>query len=416
MAILKSSKAAIRWEITVMRSAAALAMAMLSLAAFQHGAEAQEAAAAPASVDYKNDASWLCRPGRADACDTDMTTTSIAPNGALTKVAWTRAHDAPVDCFYVYPTASQDMTPNSDMNPSDPGEISTVRRQAALLGANCRVFAPIYRSITLAGLRSGKLTPQMINLAYGDVKAAWKDYLARDNDGRGVVIYGHSQGATLLKRLLMEDIDGKPVQDKVIMAIIVGEVVLEPEGKDVGGDLKSMPLCRKDGQTGCVITYSSFRAGKGPMAGAPFPFGQSNTEGMVPGCTNPARLEGGKAAVNPIFNAKGRLTPFAAPQAPWLTPEKPIDTDFVRTPGLVSAECVTDGRKSYLAISVNADPKDPRVDEISGDQVHDGKISPEWGMHAMDVPLALGDLQARVISASKTYMARKNAYLAKAKN
>jgi len=392
-----------------MRSAAVFAIAVLSLTACQQKQEAATPApadAAQAAVDYENDASWLCRPGRKDACDVDMTATSITPDGALSKVTWTRATNAPVDCFYVYPTTSQDTTPNSDMIPGDPGEISTVRRQAALLGANCRLFAPIYRSITLPGLRSGKMTPEMRDLAYNDVKAAWNDYLARDNGGRGVVIFGHSQGAGMLKRLLMEEIDGKPVQDKVILSIILGGVILVPDGKDVGGDLQSMPLCRKDGQTGCVITYSSFRAGKGPVDGAQFPFGRSDKEGMLPGCTNPAKLEGGTAIMNSNFNATGLLHPSAAPQAPWLTPAKAIDTAYVRVPGLISAECVTDGRKSYLAVSVNADPKDSRADEISGDHVRDGKILPEWGLHSLDVPVALGDLQARVISASKAYLAK----------
>src|SRR5690606_5642018 len=116
-----------------MRSAIVLAAAMLSLAACSKPQEAPTPGAAQAAIDYTKETNWLCRPGRHDACDIDMTATSIAPDGTLSKIAWSRAADAPYDCFYVYPTASQDPTPNSDMTPGDPGEISTVRRQAAIL-------------------------------------------------------------------------------------------------------------------------------------------------------------------------------------------------------------------------------------------------------------------------------------------
>ena len=33
--------------------------------------------------DYGNSKSWLCRPGRHDACDVDLTTTIVAADGAL---------------------------------------------------------------------------------------------------------------------------------------------------------------------------------------------------------------------------------------------------------------------------------------------------------------------------------------------
>ncbi len=49
-----------------------------------------------------------------------------------------------VDCFYVYPTTSVDLTPNSDFF-VDAQEIKITEAQAARYTAACRVFAPIYR-------------------------------------------------------------------------------------------------------------------------------------------------------------------------------------------------------------------------------------------------------------------------------
>ena len=45
-----------------------------------------------------------------------------------------------------------------------------------------------------------------------DVEAAWDDYLARDNKGRGVVLIGHSQGSGILKQLIAREIEGQPAQ------------------------------------------------------------------------------------------------------------------------------------------------------------------------------------------------------------
>ena len=56
--------------------------------------------------DYSDAKSWLCRPGQHDACDIDLTTTVVSANGSLNRETWTEDPNAPIDCFYVYPTVS----------------------------------------------------------------------------------------------------------------------------------------------------------------------------------------------------------------------------------------------------------------------------------------------------------------------
>src|SRR6266446_2262249 len=102
--------------------------------------------------DYSDPKSWLCRPGQHDACDVDLTATVIAAGGKLTREPWTANVNAPIDCFYVYPTVSTDPTPYSDMTP-DAAELNVIRQQFARFGSKCRTYAPMYRQITLAGLR-----------------------------------------------------------------------------------------------------------------------------------------------------------------------------------------------------------------------------------------------------------------------
>ena len=118
-----------------------------------------QTAAAPAANqtlspnDYKDDASWLCRPGRTgDACDVDLTTTVVAADGSMTVEKFAADPKAPIDCFYVYPTVSTDATPNSDMS-QDAAEKNVVLQQFARFASKCRVFAPMYRQITLRGLQ-----------------------------------------------------------------------------------------------------------------------------------------------------------------------------------------------------------------------------------------------------------------------
>src|SRR6266702_157779 len=124
-------------------------------AAVQAQEQAKPAAPpAPAKNDYSNGDNWLCRPGRQDACAVDLSTTVVAADGKLTVEKWSSNPKAAIDCFYVYPTVSNDQTPNSDMN-AGPEELAVIRSQFARFGSECRVFAPLYRQVTLTALRAG---------------------------------------------------------------------------------------------------------------------------------------------------------------------------------------------------------------------------------------------------------------------
>src|SRR5690349_18170319 len=106
----------------------------------------------PKPNDYGDEKTWLCRPGRQDACAVDLTTTVIKANGSMSRETWAADPKAPIDCFYVYPTVSTDPTPNSDMT-ADPAELNVIRIQFARFASKCRPYAPLYRQVTLAGLR-----------------------------------------------------------------------------------------------------------------------------------------------------------------------------------------------------------------------------------------------------------------------
>ena len=358
--------------------------------------------------DYSKDDAWLCRPGRAgDACSADLTTTVITAKGKMKVEKWTAHPNPPVDCFYVYPTVSTDATGNSDMI-AGIEEKRVAQHQFQRFGSQCRLYAPLYRQITLTALRanlSGKAMPMDRALAYNDVLDAWNRYLQHDNAGRGVVLIGHSQGSGVLTQLIKQEIDGKPAQARMISALLLGTTLPVPKGKDVGGAFQNVPLCRAATQTGCAVAYASFRADEPPPSATLF--GRVGGTAMSAACVNPAALAGGSAPLHAYLAAGNTAGSSALEPKPWVNPPKPVSTPFVSVPGLLSAECVADERVSYLAVKVHGDPSDPRVDDIAGDIYSNGQKQTGWGLHLIDAHLAMGDLVELAGKQAKAYLAKQ---------
>jgi DUF3089 family protein len=374
---------------------------------FAAGVAAQQADTAPPKPnDYADGKTWLCRPGRQDACAIDHTTTVVAADGKLTKETWTADPNAAIDCFYVYPTISTDQTPNSDMN-ADPAELNVIKQQFARFASKCKPYAPLYRQVTLVGLRRmlapGATVTLDQGLQYDDVKDAWNYYLKNDNKGRGVVLVAHSQGSFILNRLIHDEIDGKPIQSKLVSAILLGTTLAVPKGKDVGGSFQHVPLCHAATQTGCVITFASFRSTVPPPANTLF--GRVPDAAMAAACTNPAALAGGSGELRAYLDRTGRTITSNAPGKPWVMPEQPIETPWVSVPGLLTAKCASNENASgYLEVTVHGDPADPRVDDIVGDIGVSPNVLANWGLHLIDVNLVMGNLLDIVSQQTKAYL------------
>jgi len=343
----------------------------------------------PAAVDYDSGKSWICLPGRKDGCSTPLGTTALNPNGYGSTGQSVVARDPPVDCFYVYPTVSQDEGLNSDLAVKE--EIGATQSQFARFASVCRPFVPIYRQMTLAAVATataGGDVRQAGELAYSDVASAWRTYLAKYNDGRRFVLVGHSQGSLMLQELIKREIEGKPVAKRLVRAIIPGFDVLVPQGKRVGGTFKSTPLCASDRDTGCVMSWVSFREGSPPPEGAMFGWAPP---GMTVGCTNPAASGSTRwESLDSYWSARSGYPVVGGP-IQWSSEGAP-PTPYLRTEGLVSARCVNDGRRGYLEIRTNADPKDKRTDRIGGEVGVMGLFLPSWGMHLADMSVGQGNL------------------------
>jgi hypothetical protein len=347
------------------------------------------------SAIYANDANWLCRPDMDDVCDHGLDTAIVKANGHVSIERWKPAKRPKLDCFYVYPTISTDPGGNSDLIPGPTQELFVVGQQAARLGSVCRVFAPVYRQITLTALLAnlgGNPIPSDPALATGDVLDAWKHYIANDNDGRGVILIGHSQGAGQLTTLLRNEIDPNPVlRDRVVSAMLLGTNFQVPIGGDVGGTLANMPLCHRDTDTGCIITYSTFRDSAPPPANTYF--GRSTAAGWEAACTNPASLRGGTGVLHSYLPTDARtlpILPVPPTQPPWVDPARgvTIDTPFVALPRWVESTCKKRDGFVYLALSFTGNDAH-RIADIRG-----ADLTPEWGLHLVDANIAMGDLVA----------------------
>ena len=351
-------------------------------------------AAAPAKSQSARTV-WLCKPTvPGDPCARDLAATVVNPNGSRRAQAARPAAGSRFDCFYVYPTVSSQKTANSNLK-IEPAEVATAVEQASRFSQVCRVWAPMYRQQTVAGLLDITGYRRAANVAFKSLLAGWREYLSRNNDGRPFILIGHSQGAAMLIRLIRSEIDANPeLRKRLVSAIVLGGNVQVPIGKSVGGSFQHVPACRAAGQTGCVIAYSSFPSrppaltlfGR-PGTGVSVLSGQTATSGQQVLCVNPAALGGGSGALEPYFTASV-LPP----------PGKPVGTPWVTYPGLYTASCKSAGGDTWLQVNDIglATDRRPRVTEADG---------AAWGFHVADVNLALGNLVEDVQQAEAAYRA-----------
>jgi hypothetical protein len=343
------------------------------------------AAAQTAAPDYRREEAWLCRPGRTDACTGRLDALTLTPDGRRTPAPFRSATDPAVDCFYVYPTVSNDPGMYSDLNPG-PEEARTVLVQAGRFRSVCRLFAPNYRQVTMIGLGLSVLfggpdwrTP------YGDVRAAWRDYLRRDNGGRGVILIGHSQGAIVLGQLLSEEIERDPAQRRLLVsAVLAGHPgVPVPEDEQVGAELGVTPLCRSRTQTGCAVVFATY-ADRDGTPGRFF----GRTTGRAAACVHPGAPGGGTGPLRAFLPAPAEA--------------RPGDPPFIEVVGQLEASCRSDPDGSVLRVRALPGPNAEMLERTMAESV----FLPSWGLHVLDMPLTQGSLLELVEGQARAWTSR----------
>ncbi len=350
---------------------------------------------------------WLCFPGHhPDPCTPGLLTTVYSP--PLTQKLGVQrpnpvAHPA-VDCFYVYPTVSGQKSGNANLQ-IDPAERSIALYQAARYSQYCRVFAPMYRQVTIVAKSNGAFgkptTKPNPAIAYSDVRNAFLTYLRKYNQGRGFVLIGHSQGSSVLRRLIASEVDPKPAaRNLLVSAILLGGDVVVKRGTGIGGDFKHIPACRSASQTGCVIAYSTFD--QTPPAGALFghpvsinlkPITNPNLQVL---CTNPAALGGGSGVITPIQPSEPFAPGLFALGIAALNYNVPMPpTVWWAAPGSYRARCETVNGATVLMISPLRGAPLPTPSPVA-----------VWGLHLLDAQIALGNLVSDVKTEAAAFLRR----------
>ena len=338
--------------------------------------------AVPSGASAATNSRWLCKPGKEpNPCKRGLKTTLISPTGEKVGVKKPKAPaHRKVDCFYVYPTVSDQQTQNANLH-IDPEERSIALYQAARYSQYCRVYAPMYRQLTLkAILDPSGVTEKQRLIAYNSVLNAWKKYLEKFNDGRGIVFIGHSQGSFVLRELIANEVDPNPqLRHQMVSAILLGGDVTVHDGSDVGGDFKHTPACASQSQIHCVMAFSTYNA--------PVPsdsvFGRTSVPGLHVLCTNPAALGGGSADLRTVYPSKPFAPNTTIGAATRLVGFPVVDTStrWIEADGAYAGHCSSANGANVLQIAGNDGA--PTLRPVP---------NAAWGLHLTDANIALGNL------------------------
>lgn len=164
-----------------------------------------------------------------------------------------------VDVFYVHPTTySKGDLWNAAMDNKKQNRLVDkypVRLQASVFNADCRVYAPRYRQAVVDVFYhpsdDGK---QALELAYGDVRAAFQYFLEHYNQGRPFIIASHSQGTHHARRLLAECVDTTALAKRMVAAYVIGLTVNS-------GMFEHLRMCDSANETGCYLSWMTYKEG-----------------------------------------------------------------------------------------------------------------------------------------------------------
>lgn len=222
----------------------------LSLNAFAQRTDFDSEQHAP-PPDYADPAHWSALPFRDDVAD-------VLPKGEVA------VHDSlkQVDVFYVHPTIYQKGPLwNADLADSKLNrkvDKWPVLLQASVFNRDCRVYAPRYRqAVVRVFYQRDEDGQKALDLAYGDVKQAFEFFLENYSKGRPFIIAGHSQGTYHTVRLLREMIDTTDLRHRMVAAYVIGLTVN-------GGMYTNLRMCDSAQQTGCFISWMTYREGYFP--------------------------------------------------------------------------------------------------------------------------------------------------------
>ena len=312
-----------------------------------------EAARAGGAPDYTQPSSWLARPGIANNPSLWLPASVEASSGVTAAI------------FYIHPTTYLERDRwNALLFPGGIAEFRTnlfVESQSSAFNAVGEVWAPRYRQAAYgAFLLKSEDAQKALDLAYGDVAAAFDEFVKDVPKESPIILAGHSQGALHLERLLREKVAGKPIARRIVGAYVVGWPI------DTLSDLPALglPPCTSADQADCILSWMSF----GDPANPDFIFHEWDKTKGLDGA--PRRRED-VLCVNPISGVQnGTAPPKDNPGS--LIPSADLHSASLE-PALVGAHCA----KGLLMLDGNIPPLGPYV--LPGNNYHVYDYALFWG-------------------------------------
>lgn len=211
-----------------------------------------------AQTNYSNLNNWACHPLLKDYGD------SVPKPLRQSFTA-----DTSVDIFFIHPTTYLDKNKpfgqyaditNEQLNNTT--DKTAILYQATIFNAAGRLFAPRYRQAHISSYfpvttSDTNYALQAFDTAYADIKNAFQYYLLHFNNGKPIVIASHSQGTTHAKKLIKEFFDGTSLQNKLVVAYLVGMPV-------EANWFTSIKPCITPTQTNCFCSWRTFKKGYKP--------------------------------------------------------------------------------------------------------------------------------------------------------
>jgi hypothetical protein len=228
--------------------------------------------ATPEEPDYALQANWSALPEIKDLADEVPKTAGVIDRQEIAKA----------DVFYIYPTIftsepKDEYQWNENLKNEELNALvdnSAILNQCSAFNGSCKVYAPRYRQAHYSAFTTtDKVSAKKsLDLAYDDVKKAFEYYMENHNDGRPIVIAGHSQGTLHAQHLLKDFFDGKELQNQLVEAYLIGM----PIKKDY---FENIEASNSPGETGGFVTWNTFHTGFYPSY-----YGNGLNEAV---CTNP---------------------------------------------------------------------------------------------------------------------------------
>ncbi|MBI3502426.1 MAG: DUF3089 domain-containing protein [Bacteroidetes bacterium] len=205
-----------------------------------------EKSKAPSAPDYSQEKYWAALPTKKDSADAIPYGTNLKDEQA----------NAKADVFFIYPTIYLTGKHwNADVNNKKLNrriDKSTIRHQASVFNASCKIYAPRYRQAVLwaYAMREGS-GGKALDFAYEDVKKAFEYYLKNYNNGRPIILASHSQGSGHAERLLHDYFEkDSALRKKLVAAYAIGYGIKK-------NSYSTIPASDSASQTSCIICWNS---------------------------------------------------------------------------------------------------------------------------------------------------------------